>query len=76
VCRNVVNKNSKIRTSIYKKFEFDFKVFAVHFVTAGSGVYLTSGTVNVIDRRSKSLDSDVDGTAGSHLKYVGIITLW
>jgi len=34
---------------IYKlKFEFSFEVFAVQFVTAVSGMYLTSGDVYVI----------------------------
>jgi len=41
------------RTSINKfEFEFGLEAFAIRFVAADRGVYLTSGAINVIVRKS------------------------
>ena len=48
VCNRLVKQSSKIRTLIYKsEFEFGLEAFAIRFVAADSGVYLTSGAINV-----------------------------
>jgi len=55
------------------KFEFGFEAFAIRFVTAVCGMYLTNGATLSM-KSSARVDNDLDSATGSKLKHCCVIT--